>query len=119
MLYLLTVIRTTSFTAKAGEDFVHLDTEVQFMSGQTEAAFPVLIINDTLKEPQESFIIQLYERRYDPRSVLSQDNVTIYDDDDASKKGWLKIIFESHNYLKIIFKIFLTCALTIRWHVHV
>ena len=82
----LTVIGTRSSTAEAGEDFVHLDTDVHFISGQTEVIFPVMIINDKLQESQESFIIELYEGLDDSMSVLSQVNVTIYDDDYAGKQ---------------------------------
>ncbi len=92
----LTVIGTRSSTAGAGEDFVHLDTDVHFISGQSEWDTIVMIINDRLQEPQESFVIELYEGRDDPRSIVSQVNVTIYDDDYAGKAEVVKMQFGSH-----------------------
>ena len=66
----------------AGEDFYYItDLELEFESGSFQECFHVFIINDTIKEYDEFFSLQLSTR--DPYVWIREKNatVTIKDDD--------------------------------------
>lgn len=46
-------------TALSGIDFVLMANEVTLLRGQTSAAIPIRIVDDTLPEVSETFMIQL------------------------------------------------------------
>jgi len=84
--------RTLNDTASSPEDYGHKDDQITFTDGQESADFFVSIVNDDSFEPDEDFLIELY----DPNSKKklegrdTQVRITILDDD---KPG--KIVFEN------------------------
>ena len=54
-------VRTVPDTATEGEDYVHIDREVRFEANETEHVVEVEIIDDEQWEPDEDFMVELYD----------------------------------------------------------
>ncbi len=91
-------VRTVEGDAKGGEDYVELDTILEFGKGQSELPVRVTINDDDEWEPDEDFYVELYDPNTKDRLTGddTQCTVTIIDDD---KPGTLS--FESRS-IKVI-----------------
>lgn len=84
--------RTLDDTASAPADYGQKDEQIEFKDGDESAEFFVSIVNDDSFEPDEDFLIELYDpatkKKLEGRDT--QVKITILDDD---KPG--KIVFEN------------------------
>ena len=76
-------VRTVDDTAVANERYHHIDKPVQFAKGQKEAVVEVEIIDDDQWEPDEDFLVELYDLNTKERleGKDSVTRVTTIDDD--------------------------------------
>lgn len=90
-------VRTVDGEACANDDYIPIDEEIKFKSGQTEAEAIVKILDDEDWEPDEDFYVELYDMGSKTR-LIGEDTrtrVTILDDD---KPGML--VFEEKKTLR-------------------
>lgn len=83
-------VRSKDLTATAGADYEAFDTIVSFGDGQREQHVEVKIINDDTFEPNEDFLIELYDPETKARlpGIDTETKVTIIDDDKPGKLGF-------------------------------
>lgn len=75
-------IKTSDGTAKAGQDYLAVDTKLEFSPGQTTQTFSVQIIGDTVIEGHEYYWVNL--NLIDPKDVILEVNqlmAIIWDND--------------------------------------
>jgi len=75
---------TREGTAKASTDFIHVESEVEFMPGETEKSIEISIVDDTAFEEDEEFYIDLKEPDDGNKVRLGTNNIAtilIIDDD--------------------------------------
>jgi len=75
---------TREGTAKYGTDFIHVDSEIEFLPGETEKSIEISIVDDTAYEEDEEFYVDLKEPDVDTRVRLGMytvSTVVIIDDD--------------------------------------
>jgi len=84
--------KTLDDTASSPADYAEKDSLIEFKDGEETADFFVSIVNDDSFEPDEDFLIQLYdpnsEKKLEGRDT--QVRVTILDDDQPGK-----LVFEN------------------------
>ena len=74
-------LKTTDITARAGQDYVRSDVQVEFLPQETTAAARITIIDDYVKESVESFRVTLADPSDGVIGPRSEVVVSIVDDD--------------------------------------
>jgi hypothetical protein len=77
-------------TANAGSDYVAIDKVITFSKADSEQMIEVEIVNDDTFEPNEDFLVELYDPETGKR-LLGHDTltkITIIDDDQPGKLGF-------------------------------
>ena len=77
------MVKTVNAEATAGEDFEAVDMTLQFKDGEKQGFVEVKIFNDDSWEPDEDFIVQLYDAKTEQElnGKDTKTKVTIIDDD--------------------------------------
>ncbi len=77
-------IRTVDDTANAGEDYEAVDKRLDFKAGEKSKMIEVAIVDDNEWEPDEDFLIELYDLDTGDKldGADTETRVTIIDDDE-------------------------------------
>lgn len=83
-------VRTVDDTANAGEDYEEIDKILEFKSSEDTKVIEIGIVDDNEWEPDEDFLIELYDPTTQDRldGKDTQTRVTIIDDDQPGIISW-------------------------------
>jgi len=88
---------SSNLTAQAGSDYQAVNSSVTFSPGQISKTIPVVILNDTVYEGNESFFVTLKNPANAELGVLKTATVTIKDDEQSLPTVYFEPILNSVN----------------------